>query len=161
MATLRVLSIAVASGRAGYVYLQGTEILDWGIAMKAVKSASDLVGFVQELINELQPDVVVTEKCTDGCRKGKRTKGLIGSVAALASHNGVLDVSVERPRAFPSKYEEAHYLAGKHPEVAGYLPKRKRRLFDFEPRGMVIFEAIAMAEAVIKGPPEMLAAAVG
>ena len=159
MAALKILSIAVASGRAGHVYLQGAQLLDWGIAVKAVKTGSDLVGFVQELINELKPDVVVTEKLTDGCRKGKRTKGLIRSVASLASHNSVLDISVERLRAFPSKYEEAHYLAGKYPEVAGYLPKRKRLLFDFEPRGMVIFEAIAMAETVLNGPPEQLAAA--
>lgn len=143
------------------MYLQGTQLLDWGIAMKAVKTGSDLVGYVQELINEHKPDVVVTEKLTDNCRKGKRSRELIASIAELASHNEVLDVSVERPRTFPSKYEEAHYLAGKYSEVAGYLPKRKRRLFDFEPRGMVIFEAIAMAEAVINGPPEQLAAAMG
>lgn len=161
MTALRVLSIAVASGRAGYVYMQGSQILDWGIAVKAVKTGSDLVGYVQQLIIELKPDVVVTEKCGAGCRKGKRSKELIRSIAALASHNTVLDVSVERPRTFPSKYEEAHYLVGKHREVAGYLPKRKRRLFDFEPRGMVIFEAIAMAEAVINGPPEKLAGAMG
>ena len=161
MAALKILSIAVASGRAGYVYLQGSQLLDWGIAVKAVKTGSDLVGFVQELINELKPDVVVTEKLTEACRKGKRAKSLIASIAALASHNMVLDVAVERPRSFPSKYEEAQYLAGKHPEVAGYVPKRKRRLFDFEPRGMVIFEAIAMAEAVASGPPKQLAAAMG
>lgn len=161
MAALRILSIAVASGRAGYVFLQGTRLLDWGIAVKATKTGSDMMGFVQELINELKPDVVVTEKLTAACRKGKRAKELIRSIAELPSHNMVLDVSIERPRTFPSKYEEAQHLAGKHPEVAGYLPKRKRRLFDFEPRGMVIFEALAMAEAVASGPPEQLAAAMG
>lgn len=161
MAAVRILSIAVASGRAGYVFLQGSQLLDWGIAVKATKTGSEMMGFVQELINELKPDVVVTEKLTKACRKGKRAKELIGSIAALASHNMVLDVAVERPRTFPSKYEEAQHLARMHPEVAGYLPKRKRRLFDFEPRGMVIFEAIAMAEAVGSGPPVQLAAATG
>ncbi|WP_461425253.1 hypothetical protein [Gymnodinialimonas sp.] len=155
------MSIAVASGRAGYVLLQGTQLLDWGIAVKATKTGSDMMGFVQELINELKPDVVVTEKLTETCRKGKRARKLIASIAELASHNMVLDVSVERPREFPSKHNEAQHLAGKHPEIAGYLPKRKRRLFDFEPRGMVIFEAISMAEAVASGPPEQLAAAMG
>ena len=53
MAVLRVLSIAVASGRAGYVCLQGTQLLDWGITVKAVKTGTELVGFVQELINTL------------------------------------------------------------------------------------------------------------
>jgi len=161
MAALSVLAIAVASGKVGYVYLSGGRLQDWGIALKATRSSGDLVGHVQELINELRPDVVVTEKRTTGCRKGQRTKDLIRSIAELASHNTVLDVSVPRPRSYPSKYEEAEVLARVYPEVAGYLPKQRRRVFDFEPRSMVLFEALALADAVIKGPPERLAAAMG
>lgn len=161
MAVLRVLSIAVASGRAGYVCLQGSQLLDWGITVKAVKTGTELVGFVQELINTLKPDVVVTEVTDDRSRKGSRAKELIKAIAGIASHNEVLDVSVERPRTFPSKYEEAEDIAERYPDVRGYLPTRKRRIFDFEPRGMVIFEAIALAEAVINGPPEKLAEAIG
>lgn len=157
----RVLAIAVASGRAGYVLLQDARVVDWGITIKAVKSRSDFMGYVQTLFNDLKPDIVVTEKTTGDCRKGKHTKALIQAIANLASHNPVLDVAVARLRHFPTKYEEASYLAGKHPELIGYAPKRKRRLFDFEPRGMVLFEAVALAEAVIHGPPEGLAAALG
>ena len=141
--------------------MQGTQLLDWGITVKAVKTGTDLVGFVQELINDLKPDVVVTEKCDEHSRKGKNTRQLIQSVAELASHNEVLDVSVPRPRKYPSKYEEAEQLVKRHPDVAGYLPVRKRRIFDFEPRGMIIFEALALAEEVIFGPPDALIAAMG
>ncbi|MEM9839499.1 MAG: hypothetical protein AAF830_10150 [Pseudomonadota bacterium] len=161
MAALRVLAIAVASGRAGYVLMQGRQLLDWGITVKAVKTGTELVGFVQELINRTRPDVVVTEATTAPCRKGTRTKELIASIAAIASHNEVLDVAVERPRLFPSKYEEAEALAERYPDVRGYLPAQKRRIFDFEPRGMVIFEAIALAEAAVRGSPEQLAQALG
>ncbi|WP_299919336.1 hypothetical protein [uncultured Roseobacter sp.] len=161
MEALSVLAIAVASGKAGYVFLQDGKLQDWGITVKAVKSGTDLVGFVQGLINELKPDVVVTEHCGENCRKGKNSRSLIGSIAQLASHNMVLDVSVDRPRTYPSKYEEAEALAALHPEIAGYLPDRKRRIFDFEPRGMVLFEALALAEEVIKGPPTRLASAMG
>ena len=161
MASLSVLAIAVASRKVGYVYLSGGTLQDWGIALKATRSNSDLVGYAQELISELKPDVVVTEKRTTGCRKGQRTKALIRAIAELASHNPVLDVSVPRPRGFPSKYEEAQALAAEYPEIAGYLPKHKRRIFDFEPRGMVLFEALALANEVIKGPPTRLAAAMG
>ncbi len=157
----RVLAIAVASGKASFVLLDGAQLLDWGIATKAVKSGSEFVGFVQDLINDLKPDVVVTEKLNKQCRKGRTARSLIQSVAELASHNPVLDVSVERPRLFKTKYDEANYLVGKYPELMGYAPKRKRRLFDYEPRGMVLFEAVALAEAVINGPPEELAAAMG
>jgi hypothetical protein len=161
MAALKVLSVAVASGRAGYVFLDGTQMLDWGITVKATTTATELVAFAQDLINTLRPDVVVTERCGDNCRKGAATKRLITSVAELASHNYVLDVAVARPRTFASKYEEASHLASKHPEVLGYLPKKKRRIFDFEPRNMIIFEALALAREVIDGPPERLAAAMG
>ncbi len=161
MAALSVLAIAVASGKVGYVYLSGGKLQDWGITLKAARDSSDLVGFVQGLINDLKPDVVVTEKLTTGCRKGQRTKALIRSIAELASHNAVLDVSVQRPRAFPSKYEEAVALAAEYPEIAGYLPKHRRRIFDFEPRSMVLFEALALADSVIKGPPMQLATAMG
>lgn len=161
MAVLRVLSIAVASGRAGYVCLQGSQLLDWGITVKAVKTGTDLVGFVQELINTLKPDVVVTEVTDHRSRKGARAQELIQAIAGIASHNEVLDVSVERPRNFPSKYEEAEDIAERYQDIRGYLPEQKRRIFDFEPRGMVIFEAIALAEAVINVPPEKLAKAMG
>ncbi|MEM7667906.1 MAG: hypothetical protein AAF317_02000 [Pseudomonadota bacterium] len=161
MAMLRVLSIAVASGRAGYVLLEGRQLLDWGIAIKATKTGTDFVGFVQELINTLKPDVVVTEATNERSRKGDRVKALIRSIAELASHNEVLDVSVERPRAFPSKYDEAADIVTRHPDIRGYLPDRKRRVFDFEPRSMILFEAIAFAEAVLAGAPEQLAKAMG
>lgn len=161
MAALSVLAIAVASGKAGYVHLADGKLQDWGITVKAAKNGSDLVGFVQGLINDLQPDVVVTEDCSKGSRKGVNSKRLIQSIAELASHNAVLDVSVERPRTYPSKYEEAEALAQRHPEIAGYLPVRKRRIFDFEPRSMVLFEALALAREVMDGPPTQLAAALG
>ena len=158
MAVRSVLAIAVASGKAGYVCLRDARLQDWGVVVKAAKSGSELVSFAQSLISELQPDVVVTEDCGDGCRKGKRTKRLIHSLAELASHNTVLDVSVPRPRTFQSKYEEAKALVKNHPEIAGYLPVRKRRIFDFEPRSMVLFEALALAEEAMKGPPTTPAA---
>jgi hypothetical protein len=158
---LSILAFAVASGKVGYVFLQKGQLLDWGITVKAAGSSADLVEFAQSLINERAPDVVVSEDCTKNCRKGKKSKRLIRSLAELASHNTVLDVSVARPHVFQSKYEEAQALAKDHPEIAGYLPTHKRRIFDFEPRGMVMFEALALALEVMKGPPTRLAAAMG
>ncbi|MEM8793403.1 MAG: hypothetical protein AAGE80_17410 [Pseudomonadota bacterium] len=161
MAALRVLSIAVSSGRVGYVCFDGRQLQDWAITTTVSGNLSDLMAFAQELINRLKPDVVVTEKCDRKSRKGRRTRRRITSIVELASHNYVLDVSVPRPRSFPSKYEEATDVVTRYPDLVGYLPKRKRRIFDFEPRNMIIFEAIALAEAVIDGPPETLASALG
>ncbi len=161
MAALSILAFAVASGKVGYVYLAGGALQDWGITVKAAKDGSQLVGFAQGLITNLKPDVVVTENTGRGSRKGATTKRLIQSLAELASHNPVLDVSVPRPRTFPSKYEEADALVVRYPEMAGYLPSSKRRIFDFEPRRMVLFEALALAQEVMDGPPTDLAAAMG
>ncbi len=145
MAAPRVLAVAVAAQRAAYVCLQDRELDGWGTT-EAPKLSADLVGFVQGIINTAKPDVVVTEQCGTGCRKGQRTQELIRSIAQLASHNAALDISVPRPRTHPSKYEEAEALAARYPEIAGYLPKRKRRIFDNEPYMMILFEALALAE---------------
>lgn len=161
MAALSVLAIAVASGKIGHVYLSGGKLQDWGIAVQAAQSSGDLVGYVQDLINKLKPDALVTEKCDDGCRKGENTRSLISAVAELASHNPVLDVAVSRPRNYASKYEEAEALASQYPETAAYLPKQRRRIFDFEPRNMILFEALALADEVINRSPTQMAIAMG
>lgn len=141
----RVLAIAVASRRAGYVLLQDGQLRDWGIVSNATKSRREFMRFVQELIDDLRPEAVVTEKTGTGCRKGKRNQALIDCIAALASRNSVYDISVERPYEFPTKYEEAAELVERYPDLIGYLPKQRRRIFDSEPRGMVLFEALLLA----------------
>ncbi len=161
MKTLSMLAFAVASGKVGYVYIADGMLQDWGITVKAAQNGSQLVGFAQGLITDLKPNIVVSENTGSGSRKGAHSKRLIQSLAELASHNCVLDVSVKRPRTFPSKYEEADALAACYPEMLGYLPSQKRRIFDFEPRSMVLFEALALAQAVMDGPPTDLAAAMG
>ena len=142
-----VLAIAVAAGGAAYVFLSDGQLQDWGTTVKHAKTGGDHIGFAQARISELQPEIVVTEDISAAqCRKGERVKRIISDLAALASYNGVLDVSVPRQRTYPSKYEEAAYLIAVHPELAGYLPKQKRRIFDFEPRGMIVFEALVLAK---------------
>lgn len=147
----RVLAIAIAKGRTGYVYLAEGDLLDWGLSVQAVRSANALAAWLQKLINELQPDVVVTEEITEACRKGRRTKRLIKAAADITSHNYVYDVSVERPRNHACKYSEAEAFSHHYQELAGWVPKR-RRYFESEPRQMIIFEALAFAEAVSEDP---------
>ena len=59
------------------------------------------------------------------------------------------------------KYEEAESAVKRHPDLIGYLPEKKRRFFETEPRNMIVFDALALAEEVINGPPDKLAAAMG
>jgi hypothetical protein len=161
MAALSVLAIAVASSKVGYVYLPGGKLQDWGVVVKVAKSSGDLVGYVQELINTLKPDVVVTEKCDNSSRKGIKSRSLIAAVAGLASHNPVLDVSIPRAQRYLSKYDEAQELAKLYLEIEAYLPANKRRIFDFEPRNMIIFEALSFADDIINRSPTQVAIAMG
>ncbi len=146
------LSFAVATNKAAYIFMEKDQVYDWGVTVEAAKSEGGIAGFADVLITKLQPDVVVTEKCDAQCRKGERSRALIAAIAECASQYQLYDVSVPRPQSFLTKYDKAVHLAQKHPEVAGYLPARKRRIWESEPRGMMIFEAIALAEAAMEGP---------
>lgn len=160
MAALRVLAIAVASGRVGYTFLIGNRLRDWGTSNKAAKSPIKAAATAQAWINDLKPDVVVTEKLDETCNKGVAAQDIIGAITRTAEHNYVLDVSVAHIHDFPSKYEEAAALAQQYPELQNWLP-RKRRFFDPEPRNTVIFEALSLALSVLRGPTPQLAAAMG
>ncbi|MCU7838886.1 MAG: hypothetical protein KZQ94_05855 [Candidatus Thiodiazotropha sp. (ex Troendleina suluensis)] len=150
MILLSVLAIAAASQRVGYVYLIKGDLKDWRVSEKAAKSPGDAAYEMQKWINELTPEVVVTEKIENAIKKGEMTKAVIAAMARVAEQNYVLDVSVQRTQKHQSKYEEAMELAERYPDIAAWLPK-KRRFFDSEPRNTVLFEALALAEAVDRG----------
>ena len=151
MAALRLLSIAVGSGKVAYVYLVGDQLMEWRISDRASVSPITAARMMQIWINDLKPEVVATEKIATAKRKGDKTKHLIVAMANIAASNHLLDVSVARERPFANKYEEAAALADRYPELLPWVPK-KRRLFDNEPRNTVLFEALAQALIVLRGP---------
>lgn len=155
--TLRLLAIAVTHSRIGYVFHSGGHLADWHISERATKSAEKAAAWVQRLIDDLRPDVVVTEKPELAKKKGAKTKVLIEVIARVAANNEVLDVSVARSQEFANKYEEAAALAVQYPELRAWVPQ-KRRFFDNEPRTTVLFEALALARMILDGPqPETVA----
>lgn len=160
MAVLRILAIAAASGRVGYVYLVGGKLKDWRISGVAARSPSRAAEQTQKWINRLKPEVVVTENAEEAAQKGEKTRAIVRAIAETAEHNYVLDVSVTRSHDYANKYEEAAELAKQHPEIEAWVPK-KRRFFDNEPRNTVLFEALSLADAVMRGPSTALAAALG
>jgi hypothetical protein len=147
MATLKVLAFAAASGRVGSVLLLGDRLLDWQISDKAAESGMEAAAYAQRLINDLMPDVVVTEELETAKHKGKRTLELIAAMGRTAEYNDLLDVSVPHGHRYPNKYAEADALAERYPELMAWKPV-KRRFFDNEPRNTVLFEALALALAV-------------
>lgn len=153
--TLRLLAIATATGRVGYVFFVGRHLSDWRVSEKAAKSPTTAAGEAQKWINELRPDVMVTEKPGPRSRKDGKTLELTATIARTAAQNYLLDVSVERNPKRPNKYDEAKALADRYPEISAWLPK-KRRFFDNEPRNIVLFEALMLAEAILSSnDPEL------
>lgn len=148
----RVLAVAVASGRVGYVFLVRGKLYSWQLSRKAVESPEDAVRFAKGWIDRMRPDVVVTEKLTTRCRKGQAARAATEAIARIAEDASLFDVSVERPHFHANKYAEAEALADRFPELRSRLPRR-RRLWDSEPRNTTIFEALALALAVIDREP--------
>ena len=148
MARLKVLAIAVATGRIGYVFLEGGVLKDWKLSKKASKSQKAARTYVTNLIKVFKPDVVVTEKISKHSRKGDHAKGLISTIARVAENHELLDVQVPRLQAFQNKYEEAKALVLRFPDLRPRLPKEPR-IWQSEPFGTIYFEALAMALLVI------------
>lgn len=161
MATARrVLAVAAATGRVAYVYVVTGRLKDWHVSDAAARSTTNAAAHLQKWINHLRPDIVVTETLSAASKKGRKSKAIIEALARTAAQNYVLDVSVTRPRARPNKYAEAEALTSRYPELRAWLPQ-KRRFFENEPRGIVLFEALTLAEQVIYGSAIDLAAAMG
>ncbi len=148
MARLKVLAIAVATGRIGYVFFIGDTLKEWKLSKKASRSTAEARKHVTKWIKFFKPDVVVTEKITKHSRKGDRAKGLIAAIARVAENHDLLDVSVTRIKAFKNKYEEARALVQRFPDLHPRLPKEPR-IWQSEPFGTIYFEALALALQII------------
>jgi hypothetical protein len=156
MAALKLLAIAVVSRHVAYVYLIGDRLVDWRISDRASSSAVKAASTAQGWINLLGPDVVATEKIASNLRKGTKAKAALEAIAMVAANNEVLDVSVAREQTFPNKYLEADAIVADYPELRPWLPK-KRLFYDNEPRNTVLFEAMALAQIVLRRPASVVA----
>ena len=150
MKRLKVLAIAAATGRIGHVFLVGGRLLDWGLSRKASKSSVLAAAHTQKLIDNLKPDVIITEDIPKSSTKGSKTRRLVDAIAFVAGKAKLLDIHAKRLQKFANKYEEAAHLAIRFPEIAAWVPK-KRRLWDSEPRQTVLFDALALSIYVLAG----------
>ena len=152
MARLRVLAIAVATGRVGHAFFVGGRPQDWKMSKKAWRSIADAERYAQQLIAFHKPDVVVTEKIGRNSRKGEHAKRIIAALARVAERAILLDVVVPRIQHYQNKYAEARAFAERFPELAPRLP-RVPRLWQSEPFATIYFEAVALAVEVIDRKP--------
>ena len=160
MATLKLLAVAINTQRMGCVFFAGHELKDWRAMTKPTRSQSDAAEALQRLINNFAPDVVVTQQHRSVQGKRFHNKDLRAALNRTAAQNFVLDVTIERPREFANKYEEASALAELYPELRHEVPPA-RRSFDHQPARLILFDALALAHQVLQRPTQQLAAAMG
>ena len=126
---------------------------------KPTTTQTEAAGAMQHLINQFQPDVVVTEKIDEKVRD-TFVGHLKAAVERTAAQNYVLDVSVQRSRNFANKYEEAAAYGQLYPELQALVPP-VRMAFGHEPARLIPFDALALAHKVLQRPTHHLAAAMG
>ena len=94
----RVLSIAAASGRVGYVLLVDRKISTWGLSRKASANQDHAATRCANWIERLRPDVVVTERVLNRSKKGARTRAVIAAMTEVAEIADVRNIVVSRMR---------------------------------------------------------------
>jgi hypothetical protein len=142
--------LAAATGRIGYVYFVDGQPTHWGLSHKGASSPLLAAAQTAKWISLFVPEVVITEQVGERSRKGALTKYLIAAMADEARGSGCFVVSVPRVQVYANKYDEASQLVRRFPMLSAWLPKRPR-IWQSEPRNMVLFEAVALALSFIDG----------
>ena len=147
----KILSIAIASGKIGYVFLIDNMLMDWGLSVRASKTPGLAKCKAQEWIDFYRPDIVVVEKTAKYSRKSIRTHSLIEAVANLCTDRKQQFIAIERQQTYPNKYDEMDALCLQFPQISGWMPD-KRQPWDAETNDAIYFEALSMAVTLIEPP---------
>lgn len=157
MEARRLLAVAAATRGVGYVFLIEGQLVEWGVSRKAWESPVHAAETLQQWINDYEPTMIVTEKISTDSKKGKKARRLTATLAAIASHNYAYDVSVPINRRGKNRFAYAVALTDIYPDVKPRLP-RSHAWYDPAPRNLLIFDALAMAHAILTDPIITIAA---
>lgn len=160
MAALRLLAVSINRKRMAYVFLIGNQLKEWRTMTKPTQSSAEAAAAMATLIEDFEPDVVVTERLPRTANITSHVSQLKSALIRAAEESRLLNIVLHRSHEYANKYEEAESLAKFFPEIAPWVPE-KRRFFDHEPAHLVLFDALALAFDVLKRPYERMAAAMG
>lgn len=144
METSKTLTLAVASERVGFVYLENERLVDWGFSTAAVKSTKQASEFLKKRTRLYQPDTIVIEIISRSSRKGQRSRAVTNHFANLTRRTNSKLVRVVRTQAHDNKYLEAASLAEYYPSLRTAVPT-KPPIWEKEPLQTVVFEALSLA----------------
>jgi hypothetical protein len=137
------MGIAISSGKIGFAYLVDGELMDWGLSIKARRGAEAAFDKASDWIGYYQLELLVMEDPIES-RKGPHALILQDAVLRAATAAKVEVVLLPRAQDSPNKYAEAMALAEEFPQLASWVPA-KRRLWETEPRYIILFEALSLA----------------
>lgn len=140
-----VLALAARHGRIAFVFLKNGQPKDWALSCKGSKSWHNAATLTGEWIMRFDPDVVVIEDPGTAKRKKANTKALLRAMIRVAERSPAMVAKPQRVQHFNNKYEEAQGWVDVFPQLSSKLPP-KRRLWDPEPRNLVFFEALTLAQ---------------
>ena len=138
-----VLSVAASASRLGYVFWIDGEPQVWDLSRPASRSADAAYRYVREWIDYFRPQLLVTERPHSNPRKGERTHKILDAIGKAAQESNIEWQYIDRVQTYDNKYLEAQALSEQFPDLKNQLP-RKRRLWEEEPRVMIIFEALGV-----------------
>lgn len=136
------MGIAIGSGKIGFGYLVDGELMDWKLSIEGSRSEDAAFALSAKWIGYYQLDALVLED-PEHSRRGPHAKLLHEAVVRAAVAAAVDVILVEREHLAPNKYAEAAVLAQEFPQLAAWLPD-KRKLWEKEPRNIILFEALAL-----------------
>lgn len=160
MTPLSFLGLAVGYRKIGVVFIRHGRLKHWQIAKVAYLDLDKLSILVTTLIKVHRPSVVVIEDIEVNTRKGEGTRQRIAAIGTLAREHSVLVMRVARRQQFANKYEEARHLAERYRDLKPWVSE-KVPIWQNEPRRMILFEALALADQAMRSSTEDLAAIMG
>jgi hypothetical protein len=145
----RVLAVAVAYGKLGYVLLIDGVLKDWHCSREASLEATRGRSFLRKVIARLEPDLVVIEDPHGRTRKFGTSREVLLALAQELTDSATPHQRVSRKQGFANKYVEAEALTKQFPEIAPWLPHTPR-IWESEPTNTIYFEALSMAVTALE-----------
>ena len=153
------MALAMASGRAGFVVLEGPRFaINWGDIDLRGLSEQAIINKIVAKIAWFLPDVLILEDAkAKGCRKGDTSRKLIKHIEKQAELRAIdvrfiARLAVRRffgPQGETNKDKIARLVARQLPELERELPKT-RKSWDPEQYRMALFEAASYALTYFK-----------
>ena len=149
----RILAIDPYRRGFGFAVMEGTRLLDWGLARLFSKKDDELLGRVEALLTRYAPTAFTFEDGSNA-RRGEAAMRRVNRLISFASLVRIPVTLVSREdvrRAFgiddqATNHDVATQLTALFPELASLLPQ-KRKFYDSEDERMNVFRAVALASA--------------